>query len=299
MIHMQSGEAGITPRIFFHDGYPWISPEQFSFSRPIEIYCNTVEVSSSRLPKFLCLITEPKNIRDLIPSADNANIIRFHRRFSRVLTHDSELMSSCRNAVFMPLGSSYIHPDDRRGVEPKQFGVSFVCGSKRLLEGHHLRQRLWLRQQEIRIPHEFWISSRDPIPPVDRNPCLPEVSSAKSRVFRWQFHICVENCRIDNYFSEKLIDCLVTGTVPIYRGCPNIADFFDPRGMMFFQTEDEAINICNSLDESVFESMRPFIEVNRILAAEYARPVAERMQQVIQRELHRSLPHRDFWRLLW
>lgn len=280
------------PQIHFHDGYPWIKPEQFSFSRPIEIYCNTVEVSNSRLPKVLCLISEPKGIRDLIPSAGNASVIGSHRRFFRVLTHDPELLDGCRNAVFMPLGSSYIRPGDRRADEPKQFGVSFVCGAKRLLEGHDLRQRLWLRQQEIRIPHEFWISSRDPIPPVDRNPVLPEASAAKSRVFRWQFHICAENCRITNYFSEKLVDCLVTGTVPIYRGCPNIADFFDPRGMISFETEDEAINMCNNLDKSVFDSMKPFIEANRALAAVYARPVAERLQEVIQRELDSSPPVR-------
>ena len=38
--------------------------------------------------------------------------------------------------------------------------------------------------------------------------------------------ICIENCSQQNYFTEKITDCLLAKTLPIYWGCPNISDFF-------------------------------------------------------------------------
>jgi hypothetical protein len=37
----------------------------------------------------------------------------------------------------------------------------------------------------------------------------------------------VESSSETEIFTERLIDCLVTKTIPIYWGCPNISDFFD------------------------------------------------------------------------
>tara|TARA_Y100000592_G_C5474605_1_gene321516 strand:- start:208 stop:387 length:180 start_codon:yes stop_codon:yes gene_type:complete len=30
------------------------------------------------------------------------------------------------------------------------------------------------------------------------------------------FSLAIENSKIDNYFSEKLLDCFATSTIPIY-----------------------------------------------------------------------------------
>ena len=42
----------------------------------------------------------------------------------------------------------------------------------------------------------------------------------------FHFSMAIENSREDNYFSEKLTDCFLMDTMPIYYGCPNIKDFF-------------------------------------------------------------------------
>jgi hypothetical protein len=36
------------------------------------------------------------------------------------------------------------------------------------------------------------------------------------------FSIAVENSYLPNYVTEKLTDCLVTATIPLYYGCPNL-----------------------------------------------------------------------------
>jgi hypothetical protein len=49
----------------------------------------------------------------------------------------------------------------------------------------------------------------------------------KIHLFNSMYSVVVESSNEQNYFTEKLIDCLITKTIPIYWGCPNISDFFD------------------------------------------------------------------------
>jgi hypothetical protein len=50
----------------------------------------------------------------------------------------------------------------------------------------------------------------------------------------YMFSVVVENTKKDYYFTEKLIDCFMTGTIPIYWGCPSIGDFFNLKGIIVF-----------------------------------------------------------------
>ena len=43
---------------------------------------------------------------------------------------------------------------------------------------------------------------------------------------KYKYSISIENCCKDNYFSEKFTDCILSWTVPIYYGCPNIDKYF-------------------------------------------------------------------------
>jgi hypothetical protein len=46
---------------------------------------------------------------------------------------------------------------------------------------------------------------------------------------RYEFCLCFENCAFPGYVTEKIFDCLVAGTIPVYLGAPDIADHV-PRG---------------------------------------------------------------------
>jgi hypothetical protein len=72
----------------------------------------------------------------------------------------------------------------------------------------------------------------------------------------------VENCKEDNYFSEKLIDCLLCGTVPIYWGAPDISEYFDTRGMIIFNNLDEFMNILPTLTVELYETKKNEISIN-------------------------------------
>jgi hypothetical protein len=46
---------------------------------------------------------------------------------------------------------------------------------------------------------------------------------------QYQFAICFENTSLPGYVTEKIIDCIVAGIIPIYMGAPDIQDYV-PRG---------------------------------------------------------------------
>lgn len=42
----------------------------------------------------------------------------------------------------------------------------------------------------------------------------------------YKYSIAIENSSQKNYFTEKILDCLLLWSIPIYWGCPNISSFF-------------------------------------------------------------------------
>ena len=78
----------------------------------------------------------------------------------------------------------------------------------------------------------------------------------------YMFSIVIENTKQDYYFTEKLIDALLTGTVPIYYGCPSIGDFFNTKGMIIVDNVNDFMNAIDTLNNDKYESMIPYIKDN-------------------------------------
>ena len=78
----------------------------------------------------------------------------------------------------------------------------------------------------------------------------------------YHFSIAIENMQMDNYFTEKIIDCFVTGTVPIYWGSPKLDEFFDTNGVITFNTLEELNNILNNLTLDDYNNRLDSIKYN-------------------------------------
>ena len=53
----------------------------------------------------------------------------------------------------------------------------------------------------------------------------------------YMFSVTIENDRYETYWSEKILDCFATGTVPIYYGSPDITDYFNGEGIIFLNDD--------------------------------------------------------------
>ena len=69
--------------------------------------------------------------------------------------------------------------------------------------------------------------------------------------------------------DEKLIDSFLTGTVPIFWGCPSIGKFFNTEGMLIFNTFEECIELLKKITKEMYLEMLPHIEDNFERAKKY------------------------------
>jgi len=65
----------------------------------------------------------------------------------------------------------------------------------------------------------------------------------------YKYHICLENSRCNDYWTEKLADPLLTFTLPIYWGCPNAYDYLPFGSFVPIDIEDfdNSVSIIRSL----------------------------------------------------
>jgi hypothetical protein len=68
----------------------------------------------------------------------------------------------------------------------------------------------------------------------------------------------IENVAQDAWITEKLIDCLITKTIPIYYGCSSISSYFDTTGWIMFTSIDDLKQKLSLLDSSYYSN---YIEV--------------------------------------
>ncbi len=55
--------------------------------------------------------------------------------------------------------------------------------------------------------------------------CSPCENMKYSTLANYQYALCFESMGIESFISEKIFDCLMAGTVPIYLGAPNIESY--------------------------------------------------------------------------
>ena len=80
------------------------------------------------------------------------------------------------------------------------------------------------------------------------------------------FHVTIENSRHTNYITEKVIDCFMSYTIPIYWGCPNIGDHFDMNGIITFNTKEELKEILTKLSPADYHSRMEAVRRNYDIA---------------------------------
>jgi hypothetical protein len=185
--------------------------------------------------------------------------------FDKILTSFTQVLNSCKNSKLFLYASCWILTDDKKNSvslkqdytnifsTDKKFKLSHVMSSKDFLPGHSLRHKT---AEIIRKQRSFELLFPDNIP-----------TQQKYKLFEdSMFHISIENSQNHNYISEKIIDCFMSYTVPIYWGCPNISDYFNPEGIIFFETEDELEKILNNLTIDDYEKRKNAVTENYKIA---------------------------------
>lgn len=242
---------------------------------------------------FVCS-TEPTSSenRELI-----SNIIENSYQYDLILTWNEEILSACDNSLFLPYGTTWLNKnkninrdslgsyvDNMYEFIDKKFNVSFLSTYLIGKSGYNLRKKIWNNKDNIKLSTRFFSSTRYPTNMNGFSNTLHDgflPNDDKINLFDSMFSISIESSSEKNYFTEKLIDCFLTKTVPIYYGCPNIGDFFDERGMIVFSTEQEFFEKINKINQDTYDNMKPYIESNYEKAKMYAGNFSERIKEKI------------------
>ena len=87
----------------------------------------------------------------------------------------------------------------------------------------------------------------------------------------YQFHICIENCQTNHYFSEKIMNSLLANTIPIYMGCRNIDSYFPNMVLSLSGNAAQDIQMLKQLIiDTKFEKKTDIhIDINKVKGAIY------------------------------
>ena len=85
----------------------------------------------------------------------------------------------------------------------------------------------------------------------------------------YMFSIVIENNSIDNYFTEKLLNCFAVGTVPIYLGCRNIGEFFNRDGIVEVSRKTNFKTLVRKLNSKEYFERIDAIRENFQLCKQY------------------------------
>jgi len=188
-------------------------------------------------------------------------------KYTFVLTHIDEILISNPKAKLLMATSSWVYGHE---PEEKNFCISTLVGGKNnpLLEGYALRHKVWNNKEKIITPTDFYLSSHTPWDKINYS-ANKVLGDSKVPLFNSQYHIAIENTSINNMFTEKLIDCFQTKTIPIYYGAPNIGDTFNSSGIIMVNSLDDIINACNQLTPDTYERMLPIVIDNYETSLKY------------------------------
>lgn len=185
----------------------------------------------------------PQNYTNIDPS-----------EFDVILTHNEELLNTYPNkTIKVPFGGCWIEKNNYKLHEKSQ-GISMIYSNKGFMPGHRLRHAI---ASEIPGIELFGRGT-------------PRVLDKKEEaLIPFKYSIAIENSRVNNFFTEKLLDCFATGTIPIYWGCPNIGDYFDTKGILHFETIDQLKQIIADIGNGIISIPTEHLQNNLNAVEQY------------------------------
>jgi hypothetical protein len=249
---------------------------EINYDKEVELFIDSFQGFDEKKKSFKILYV--KEMEAISKFREHA--IKNKNMFDAIITYDEEILEKCSNSYFLEFGTSWIKDYN---FPEKKFQISHLTGYKLYAKGHHLRHKIHYKQDSIKTPKDFYVSRESfGLENFNNNKILGD---KKEPLFDSQFHICIENSQQKNCFTEKIIDCFQTKTIPIYWGCPNIGDWFNINGIYFVNDFNEIISICNSLNEKSYYDKIEFINENYELSKKYVN-IVDRLEIVIKKILN-------------
>ena len=236
----------------------WLSrdtQDPYNVSVYVDNYIKDVGFNDPSREKIGWLLESPQMNEGTIKYLlDNLEMTREH--YKCIFTcMDSLLELGAPFTYTISNAAPWIWPQNRK-IHPKTKLVSMIASNKGWLRGHQNRLD-WVEKLKDKV--DLFGSGRP-----------NQLNDKEDGMRDYMFSVSIENDNSDGYFTEKLTDNFVLGTVPVYYGSRKVVEkYFDPRGVIFLEDDPT----LSTLSKERYEDMIPYIEKNFELAMNL--PVAE------------------------
>lgn len=185
----------------------------------------------------------------------------FLRKFKYVFSRYSFLREKIQNLHVVPVSKSFVEYKTIPEIPkiPKNQLISLISSGKRKLIGHKLRHKVVekIRSENLHV----------------------EIMGRGYKTFKqkfdglspYKYSIIIENSREPDYFSEKLLDCLICECIPIYWGASNISEYFNMAGIIECKSLEDIINAIGSVEDIYTDNVKKAVEENKSKAIGYSR----------------------------
>jgi GR25 family glycosyltransferase involved in LPS biosynthesis len=159
----------------------------------------------------------------------------------------------------------------------KFLGLSAIISGENRLEGHQLRLSLIKLLDDTSIKFDLFGKHRHNLKNY-RGPLQFKDEGLRD----YKYHIAIENCAEKGYFTEKLVDGILSDCLCFYWGAPDIDQYIDPRAIIQLPLHNLELSvevIRLALEKDIYQERLPFIqnEKKRILYGWSLFPTIDRL----------------------
>lgn len=206
-----------------------------------------------------------------------------HKQYARVFTHhppsvcDRGKYVRCQPAVSWHVKRSY---DELKTMDVmnKDKELSWITSNLAVFQGHKARMDFleYLKSRNLRMD----LYGRG----------LNYIEDKWDGLAPYRYSLAIENSSGPDYWTEKIADCFLSWTVPIYYGCANLEDYFPADSFIridITRPEEAYDTIMSTLANDSWEARLPALEKARGLILDRYQFFPQ-MQDLIQRYFRRT-----------
>ncbi len=177
------------------------------------------------------------------------NKIELEEKYELIFTHDKYISELGKKFIFVPGNGFWIETPK---IYNKTKLLSMVTSNKNQTIGHNKRHEIMSKYSNIDLFGRGY----------------KHIELKEEGLNDYMFSFAIENDNYDTYFSEKILDCFASGTIPIYWGTRRISEYFDDNGIIYL---DDNFDI-SMLTEELYKSKMKSIKYNFDKVLEYEIP---------------------------
>jgi hypothetical protein len=269
--------------IFLRDDQSWYNPycfvdgqipsyihwDRYNYGLKNHVYShkNILNTIGKPLKKFAfyieseSIVPEDYKIFDLNKELD--------KEFELIFTWSEDILDKYSNAVFIPAYGVWYGTKKYGGVlNPDQYkyktkNISIISSAKLKCELHNFRINT--------AKHFKYMERNSPVDTYGKFDGGEGFEKISDPLEQYRYNIAIENNISPYYFTEKILNCFASFTVPIYIGATKINDFFNPNGIIQVKSTQENVidKIVSSCDETDYLRRIPALIDNFSKVKEY------------------------------